>query len=147
MSRRVYYDLVAITKNKETKNLWFREYHASLAGLREFVIAGKKRYESRFDYGVAGEDDFFTEIGTPLPFVTVEDCCSVFVGSTTEIMKIILKESNLKKSDIKILYYVYENCYGVVTQDYHEAIIDKSNAKEILEEIKKSKEMQTQREA
>ena len=147
MSRRVYYDLVAITKNKETKNLWFREYHASLAGLREFVIAGKKRYESRFDYGVAGEYDFFTEIGTPLPFVTVEDCCSVFVGSTTEIMKIILKESNLKKSDIKILYYVYENCCGVVTQDYHEAIIDKSNAKEILEEIKKSKEMQTQREA
>lgn len=140
MYRRMCYEVVATTKNNEMKNLWFREYHASLAGLREFVIAGKKRYESRFDYGVAGEDDFFTEIGTPLPFVTVEDCCSVFVGKLTEIMKFVLKESNLKKSDIKTISYAYENCRGIAADSYYDEVIDRSNAKEILENIKENKQ-------
>ena len=139
MNRRICYEIVAITKNKETKNLWFREYYASFAGLREFVIAGKKRYESRFDYDLDGEEDSFAETGTPLPFVTVEDCCSIFVGKLTESMKIILRESNLKKCEIKTISYVHENCRGLAPESYYEEIIDKSNAKEILQKIKANK--------
>lgn len=140
MARRVCYEVVATTKNKETKNLWFREYYASFAGLREFVIAGKKRYESRFDYDLDGEEDSFAEMGTPLPFLTVEDCCSVFIGKLTESMKIILRESNLKKGDVKTISYAHENCRGLATESYYEEVIDKSNAKEILENIKENKQ-------
>ena len=140
MARRICYEVVATTKNKETKNLWFREYYASFAGLREFIIAGKKRYESRFDYDLDGGEDSFVEMGTPLPFLTVEDCCSVFIGKLTESMKSILKESNLKKGDIKTISYVYENCRGLAPESYFEKVIDKSSAEEILEDIKENKQ-------
>lgn len=136
MYRRMCYEVVATTKNNEMKNLWFREYHASLAGLREFVIAGKKRYESRFDCNLDGEDDFFVEAGKPIPFVTVEDCCSIFVGKLTDVMKIILKESNLRKGDIKTISYVHESCRGLAPDSCYEEIIDKRNVQEVLKKIK-----------
>ena len=139
MYRRMCYEVVATTKNDEMKNLWFREYYASFAGLREFVIAGKKRYESRFDYDLDGEDDFFVETGKPIPFLTVEDCCSIFVGKLTDVMKIILKESNMRKSDIKTISYIHESSRGLTPDSYYEEIIDKSNAKEILEKVKRNK--------
>ena len=62
-------------------------------------------------------------------------------------MKFVLDELKLNREDIETIYYTYECCYGYATEDYKKTVINKSNAGEILEGIKKRKETQTQREA
>ncbi len=145
-NRSIYYEAIGVTKNDEVKKLWCREYYATGFDMTETIIVGSKIYESTYDFYDAFEDNdeggSFSERGEKLPFIEIEDCCSVFIDELTENMKFVLDELKLSREDIETIYYTYECCYGYVTEDYEKTALDNSNAKEILEEIKKRKAVQ-----
>ena len=143
-NRSIYYEAIAITKNDEVKKLWYREYYATGFDMTETIIVGSKIYESTYDFYDAFEDSdderaSFSEQGEKLPFIEIEDCCSVFMKELTENMKFVLDELNLNREDIEMIYYTYECCYGYSTEDYEKTSIDNSNAREILKEFKNGK--------